>query len=323
ANTFKNFLGEQLERFCFGPPRSNLALDTTCHGVIVSTPREQPQLPTSVVPYRVSTRGTYYTLTVGSAKCSNVSNDVGLRCPMLLHRLPALPNGVGQALAGQRALGGENDVDLMKWDQSIYRDEHKGVSFSQEDAWAILKFHPKWDAPEQVDLTGDVPRDTQEDLFGHDARPRPAGASSETGIRRKGFRSSSRKNRTLMRLKELRFLATSTKDLDDDDAYWIKKQKRLMKNKMRNDLGDEDDEDESMMHKFARIDEDVSHRIKVAWLKWKADTKVRCDRNVPLKRKGKFYRATVRPSKLCGSECWPITKALANSMKVTELRMLW
>ncbi|GKA16351.1 hypothetical protein Tco_0696098 [Tanacetum coccineum] len=52
------------------------------------------------------------------------------------------------------------------------------------------------------------------------------------------------KDRTLMRLEELRFLATSTKDLDDDDAYWIKKQKQLIKNKMRNDLGDEDDEDE-------------------------------------------------------------------------------
>ncbi|GJS40541.1 hypothetical protein Tco_0565584 [Tanacetum coccineum] len=29
---------------------------------------------------------------------------------------------------------GENDVDLMKRAQSIYRDEHKGVSFTQEDA---------------------------------------------------------------------------------------------------------------------------------------------------------------------------------------------
>nr|GEZ34885.1 glutathione S-transferase T3-like [Tanacetum cinerariifolium] len=70
---------------------------------------------------------------------------------------------------------GENDVDVMKRAQSIYCGEHKGVAFCQEDAWAILKFHPKWDAPEQVDLTGDVPGATQEDLFGHDARPRPAG----------------------------------------------------------------------------------------------------------------------------------------------------
>nr|GFD02335.1 hypothetical protein [Tanacetum cinerariifolium] len=63
----------------------------------------------------------------------------------------------------------------MKRAQSIYRDEHKGVLFSQEDAWAILKFHPKWDAPEQVDLTGDVLGATQEDLFAHDARLRPSG----------------------------------------------------------------------------------------------------------------------------------------------------
>nr|GFA75942.1 hypothetical protein [Tanacetum cinerariifolium] len=142
-------------------------------------------------------------------------------------------------------------------------------------AWAILKFHPKWDAPEQVDLTGDVPGATQEDLFGHDARPRPAGkprpakkiksdATASTGGSRastqfgelmeqelrlkreaaeRGFETQAEKDRTLMRLEELRFLATSTKDLDDDNAY-CKKQKRLIKNKMRNDLGDEDDEDE-------------------------------------------------------------------------------
>nr|GFB76693.1 hypothetical protein [Tanacetum cinerariifolium] len=45
------------------------------------------------------------------------------------------------------------------------------------------------------------------------------------------------KDRTLTRLEELRFLATSTKDLNDVDAYWIKKQKRLIRNKMKNDLG--------------------------------------------------------------------------------------
>nr|GEY38545.1 hypothetical protein [Tanacetum cinerariifolium] len=120
------------------------------------------------------------------------------------------------------------------------------------------------------------PRATQEDLFGHDARPRPAGkprpakktksdATASTGessastqfgelmeqelrLKRKAaeraFEAQAKKDRTLMRLEELRFLATSTKDLDDDDAYWIKKQKRLIKNKMRNDLGEEDDEDE-------------------------------------------------------------------------------
>nr|GEX52097.1 hypothetical protein [Tanacetum cinerariifolium] len=171
---------------------------------------------------------------------------------------------------------GKNDVNVMKRAQSIYRDEHKGVAFCQEDAWAILKFHPKWDAPEQVDLTGDVPGATQEDLFGHDARPRPAGKSrhakktksdarastggssastqfgelmeQELRLKRKvaerAFEAQAEKDRTLMRLEELRFLATSTKYLDNDDAYWTKKQTRLIKNKIRNDLDDEDDEDE-------------------------------------------------------------------------------
>ncbi|GJV15398.1 hypothetical protein Tco_1360721 [Tanacetum coccineum] len=78
----------------------------------------------------------------------------------------------------------------------------------------------------------------------------------------------------------------------------------------------------SMLHKSGKIDEDVAHRIKAAWLKWRAATRVICDRNVPLKLKGKFYRAAIRPAMLYGSECWPITKALANRMKVAELRML-
>ncbi|GJY42511.1 retrotransposable element Tf2 [Tanacetum coccineum] len=38
----------------------------------------------------------------------------------------------------------------------------------------------------------------------------------------RAFEAQAEKDRTLMRLEELRFLATSTKDLDDDDAYWIK-----------------------------------------------------------------------------------------------------
>ncbi|GJX34010.1 hypothetical protein Tco_0245567 [Tanacetum coccineum] len=103
---------------------------------------------------------------------------------------------------------------------------------------------------------------SQEDLFGHDARPRPPANNGPPrkanrrngehrwklrsgpirgklmeqelrliGSRRKGFEAQAEKDRTLMRLEELRFLATSTKDLDEDDAYWIKKQKKLIKKK--------------------------------------------------------------------------------------------
>ncbi|GJV17762.1 hypothetical protein Tco_1363085 [Tanacetum coccineum] len=151
---------------------------------------------------------------------------------------------------------------------------HVSCRYSEDNN--VGRFHPRWDAPEQVDLTGDVPGATQEDLLGHDARPRLTGkprpakktksdAKASTGgssastqfeelmkhelrLKReaaeRAFEAQAEKDRTLMRLEELRFLATSTKNLDDDDAYWIKKQKQLIKNKMRNDLGDEDDEDE-------------------------------------------------------------------------------
>ncbi|GKF60435.1 hypothetical protein Tco_0177221, partial [Tanacetum coccineum] len=97
-----------------------------------------------------------------------------------------------------------------------------------------------------VDLTGDVPGASQKDLFGHDARPRPPGkksksdATASTGgssasaqfgelmeqelrLKReaaeRAFEAQAEKDHTLMRLEELRFLATSTKDLDEDDAY--------------------------------------------------------------------------------------------------------
>nr|GEV63713.1 hypothetical protein [Tanacetum cinerariifolium] len=62
----------------------------------------------------------------------------------------------------------------------------------------------------------------------------------------RAFEAQAEKDRTLMRLEELRFLATSTKDLDDVDAYWIKKQNRLIRNKTKNDLGAEDDEEEDV-----------------------------------------------------------------------------
>nr|GEX81361.1 protein transport protein SEC24-like CEF [Tanacetum cinerariifolium] len=77
-----------------------------------------------------------------------------------------------------------------------------------------------------------------------------------------------------------------------------------------------------MLHKSGRIVKDISNRIKAAWMKWRAATGVLCDRNVPLKLKGKFYRVAIRPAMLYGSECWPITKTLANRVEVAELKML-
>nr|GFA12590.1 hypothetical protein [Tanacetum cinerariifolium] len=67
----------------------------------------------------------------------------------------------------------------------------------------------------------------------------------------------------------------------------------------------------SVLHRSGRIVDDVAYCIRAGWMKWRAASGVLCDRIIPLKLKGKFYRPAIRPAILYGSECWPITKALA------------
>jgi hypothetical protein len=64
----------------------------------------------------------------------------------------------------------------------------------------------------------------------------------------------------------------------------------------------------SMLQKNEDIDEDVSHRIKDDWLKWRQASDVLCDPMVPLKLKDKFYRTAIRPAMLDRSECWLIKR---------------
>jgi hypothetical protein len=59
----------------------------------------------------------------------------------------------------------------------------------------------------------------------------------------------------------------------------------------------------SMLQNNGDIDEDVSHRIKAGWLKWRQASAVLGDPMVPLKLKGKFYRTVIRPDILYGVEC--------------------
>ncbi|KAM3237471.1 hypothetical protein P3L10_012500 [Capsicum annuum] len=73
---------------------------------------------------------------------------------------------------------------------------------------------------------------------------------------------------------------------------------------------------------FNEIDEDVSHRIGAGWMKWKLASGVLCDKKVPPKLKGKFYRVVVRPALLYGAECWPVKNSHIQRMKVAEMRML-
>ncbi|XP_057529952.1 uncharacterized protein LOC130808502 [Amaranthus tricolor] len=70
------------------------------------------------------------------------------------------------------------------------------------------------------------------------------------------------------------------------------------------------------------IDENVTNRIQAGWLKWRAATGVLCDKKIPKRLKGKFYRIAIKPTLLYGTECWPVKKIFEQRMKVIEMRML-
>ncbi|GJS15718.1 hypothetical protein Tco_0410190 [Tanacetum coccineum] len=155
-----------------------------------------------------------------------------------------------------------SEVDLMGRARGMYQDENRNSPFNHEKAWAILGQHAKWDAPEvaPVDLTKDETGDfhatvNTDELFGADPRPRPRQTTSpkipnpklgvhgrshssqfgefvshELRLKReaaeKAFEASKDKDETIKSLEELRFLALSTKDLSDDDAFWILRKKK-------------------------------------------------------------------------------------------------
>ena len=46
------------------------------------------------------------------------------------------------------------------------------------------------------------------------------------------------------------------------------------------------------MHKEGDIVDDVAHRIRAGWLKWRGASGVLCDKRIPLKLKEKFYKTS-------------------------------
>ncbi|XP_019256336.1 PREDICTED: uncharacterized protein LOC109234728 [Nicotiana attenuata] len=70
------------------------------------------------------------------------------------------------------------------------------------------------------------------------------------------------------------------------------------------------------------IDDEVSYCIGAGWMKWRLASGVLCDKNVPPRLKGKFYRVVVRPTMLYGAECWPVKNSHVQRMKVVEMKIL-
>ena len=59
----------------------------------------------------------------------------------------------------------------------------------------------------------------------------------------------------------------------------------------------------SMLQRDGDTDADVSHRIEAGWIKWLQTSGILCNKGIPQKLKGKFYRTTIRPAMLYGAEC--------------------
>ena len=78
----------------------------------------------------------------------------------------------------------------------------------------------------------------------------------------------------------------------------------------------------SVLQNDGDIDEDVRHRILAGWLKWRQASGILYDKRVPQKLKGKFYRTTIRPAMLYGTECWPTKRRHVQQLNVAEMRML-
>ena len=57
-------------------------------------------------------------------------------------------------------------------------------------------------------------------------------------------------------------------------------------------------------------------------MKWRQASGVLCDKRVPQKLKGKFYRTAIRPATLYGAECWPTKRRHVQQISVAEMRML-
>jgi hypothetical protein len=78
----------------------------------------------------------------------------------------------------------------------------------------------------------------------------------------------------------------------------------------------------SMLQSEGEIDEDVSHRIRTGWVKWRQTSGILCDKKVPNKLKNKFYRTTIRPAMMYGAEYWATKGQHVQKMSVAEMRML-
>jgi len=77
----------------------------------------------------------------------------------------------------------------------------------------------------------------------------------------------------------------------------------------------------SIIDKRGDIGDDINHRMRVEWQKWRNASGVLCDGKVPVSLKGRVYRMVVRWALIYGAECWPVKKTQVQRLMV-EMRMI-
>lgn len=63
----------------------------------------------------------------------------------------------------------------------------------------------------------------------------------------------------------------------------------------------------------------MKRRIKHERIKWKKASSVLCDKRIPIRLKGKFFKSVVRPTMLYGSDCWVVNTNIEPKMKVLKM----
>ena len=66
---------------------------------------------------------------------------------------------------------------------------------------------------------------------------------------------------------------------------------------------------------------DVILRVKARWNKSRNIVGVLCNRRIPLRLKGKFYKTAIRSAMIYGTKCWAVKKHVSK-MNVAEMMML-
>ena len=77
----------------------------------------------------------------------------------------------------------------------------------------------------------------------------------------------------------------------------------------------------SIINRDGSCDEDVNHRIIVAWLKWRENSGILCDKRMSPKLEGKIYTTVYNGALTCGSKCWTMYEKYGRDLTTAEMKM--